>query len=72
MTKKYDYYLQVIWESDSSIEIFPLGEKATEFVKNKDYDGLLDYVYPRLGNIDNHSWWTILDEMPKIHKGRKL
>lgn len=61
--------LQIVWDCDSSIDIYPLSKKSEQLIKEGDIDGFLDHLRPKFGNIDNHSIWAVVDE-PEIRRQR--
>lgn len=63
-------YIQITWDCDQSIDRFPLSKKSEEIYNEQGIEALLDHLYPKFGNIDNHSSWFVGEDLPeiRIHK----
>ena len=64
-------YLKITWDSDGSTDIFPLSEK-TEKILDQSVDDFLEHLYPKFGNFDNHSTWSVTDEAVVRKHKRKV
>lgn len=64
-------YIQIVWDSDGSIDRFPLSKKSEKILNEQGVDAFLESIHPKFGNIDNHSTWLIADELPEIRTHKR-
>ena len=64
-------YLQIVWDSDGSIDRFPLSKKSEKILNEQGVDSFLESIHPIFGNIDNHSTWQIGEELPEIRTHKR-
>ena len=64
-------YLQIVWDSDGSIDRFPLSKKSEKILNEQGVDAFLESIHPTFGNIDNHSTWHIGEELPEIRTHKR-